>query len=117
MNAQTAPSVTDNDVAHAIIGESYFTAAEGIIGAKMTHGNVYQGEGDIHHDSLGRTTICVLVLRNGFTVVGTSACVSSENFDAEIGKKLAREKAIDKVWELLGYALRDRLHHAEEAAA
>ena len=59
---------------------------------------------------LSQLTFCVLVLRNGFTVTGESACVSAENFDAEYGRKLAREKAIDKLWQLLGFRLADRLH-------
>jgi hypothetical protein len=54
-------------------------------------------------------TFCVLVLRNGFTVTGESACASPENFDAEIGRKIARQNAVNKVWPLLGFRLRDRL--------
>ena len=54
-------------------------------------------------------TFCVLVLRNGFTVTGESACVSPENFNAEVGRKVARENAIDKVWPLMGYALKSQL--------
>jgi Phage protein (N4 Gp49/phage Sf6 gene 66) family len=55
-------------------------------------------------------TFCVFVLRNGFTVTGESACASPENFDAEIGRKVARANAINKCWPLLGYALKERLH-------
>ena len=55
-------------------------------------------------------TFCVLVLRNGFTVTGESACASPENFDAEIGRKIARENAINKVYaSLMGYELRTKL--------
>ena len=54
-------------------------------------------------------TFCVLVLRNGFTVTGESACASPDNFDAEIGRKLARENAVNKVWPLMGYELRSKL--------
>ena len=52
-------------------------------------------------------TICVLTLRNGFTVTGESACVSPENYDAEVGRNIARDKAKDKVWPLLGFMLAD----------
>lgn len=55
-------------------------------------------------------TICILELRNGFTVTGESACVSPENFDAEIGMKIARENARSKIWALEGYLLKDRQH-------
>ena len=57
-------------------------------------------------------TFCVLVLHNGFTVTGESACASPENFDAEIGRKIARQNAENKVWPLMGYALKQRLHDA-----
>lgn len=54
-------------------------------------------------------TLCVLVLRNGFTVTGESACASPENFDAAIGRKIARQKAVEKIWVLEGYLLRDKI--------
>lgn len=53
-------------------------------------------------------TVCCLKLRNGFTVTGESASVSMENFDLELGKKIARSHARDKIWALEGYLLRDR---------
>jgi hypothetical protein len=54
-------------------------------------------------------TVCVLTLKNGTHVVGESACVSPENFDAEIGKKIARDNARHKVWALEGYLLKEKL--------
>ena len=54
-------------------------------------------------------TFCVLVLRNGFTVTGESACASPENFDAELGRKIARQNAINKAWPLMGYHLKQKL--------
>ena len=59
--------------------------------------------------SLGRLTFCILVLRNGSTVTGESACASPENFNAEIGRRIARENAVAKVWPLMGYELRTEL--------
>lgn len=61
---------------------------------------------------LSLLTFCVLVLRNGFTVTGESACASPENFDAELGRKIARANAVNKVWPLMGYALKQRLYDA-----
>lgn len=55
-------------------------------------------------------TVCCLTLRNGFNAVGKSACVSSENFNEEIGRVIAREDARKKIWELEGYALAERLY-------
>jgi hypothetical protein len=54
-------------------------------------------------------TVCALTLRNGFHVVGESAAASPENFDAEIGKKIARDNARSKIWALEGYLLRSKL--------
>jgi len=51
----------------------------------------------------------VLVLTNGFTVVGQSACVSPENFNADIGRKVARDNAVSQLWPLLGFRLADRI--------
>lgn len=55
-------------------------------------------------------TICILTLQNGIQVTGESACVSPENFDAEIGKKLARDNARNKIWPLEGYLLAQRIY-------
>jgi hypothetical protein len=54
-------------------------------------------------------TICVLTLRNGFLVTGESAAASPENFDPAIGRRIARENARNKIWQLEGYLLRERL--------
>lgn len=62
---------------------------------------------------LGLLTFCVLVLKNGFTVTGESACASPENFDDELGRKIARQNAVDKMWPLMGYALKQKLFDKE----
>lgn len=54
-------------------------------------------------------TVCCLTLRNGYTVVGESAAASPANFDEELGRKIARQHARDKIWALEGYALREKL--------
>lgn len=56
-------------------------------------------------------TFCILTLENGFTVTGESACASPENFDAEIGRKIAYENAREKIWLLEGYLLKEKLNH------
>lgn len=66
---------------------------------------------DQYHVFPGTTlTICVLTLRNGYTVTGESASVSADNFDEEIGRKIARENARNKIWALEGYLLRQKLY-------
>jgi hypothetical protein len=54
-------------------------------------------------------TVCALTLKNGFHVVGESAAASPENFDQEIGRKIARDNARSKIWALEGYLLRSKL--------
>ncbi|MGN7869560.1 Gp49 family protein [Paracoccus sp. 22332] len=62
----------------------------------------------------GTLTICVLTLANGFDVVGTSGCADPAKFNAELGRKYAREDAIKQVWPLEGYLLRERMWQAGE---
>lgn len=57
----------------------------------------------------GKVTICLLTMANGFAIVGESAPVMEQNFNAELGRKIAREQAVRKAWGFEGYALRDRL--------
>lgn len=59
-------------------------------------------------------TFCILTLENGFTVTGESACASPENFDAEIGKKIAYENARNKIWQLEGYLLKEKLFQEQQ---
>jgi hypothetical protein len=107
----TAPRITPYDIEENITGETYFTAADGVLGAYKRNGDVYQGTRP-HAPEYGLLTFCVLVLKNGFTVTGESACASPENFDAELGRKIARQNAVQKVWPLLGYELRTKLSQA-----
>lgn len=108
--ANVAPRITPADVEAAIDTEVYFTAQHGVRGAaeRMELHQRSPG-GGAQIGSLGLLTFCVLVLRNGFTVTGESACASPENFNAEIGRKIARENAINKVWPLMGYELRSKI--------
>lgn len=107
----TAPRVTPAALQEEIASEHYFTAAEGALGAYKANGDRHVGTppNDLNAVALPLLTICVLVLRNGFTVVGTSACASPENFDAAIGRRVARENAEREIWPLLGFRLRDQL--------
>ena len=116
----TAPRVTPTDIEANIASEHYFTAGEGVIGAFVA-GEFGAHGGDtvaVRRDiaspevlkpSLNLLTFSALVLRNGFTVTGESACASPENFDAEVGRKIARQNAVQKIWPLMGYELRTKL--------
>lgn len=99
----TAPRVTPADIEAEIASEHFFTAYGGAKYGRITRDEPKDSQ------ALKLLTFCVLVLRNGFTVTGESACASPENFDAEIGRKIARENAVQKIWPLLGFRLRDKL--------
>ena len=106
----TAPRVTPDHVEGVIVGEYYFTAENGVK-------DVFSQQDEMarpadYHSGLSLLTFCVLVLKNGFTVTGESACASPENFDAEIGRKIARQNAVSKVWALEGYLLKQKLSEA-----
>ena len=109
---KTAPRITPADIEANIASESYFTAADGVRGASVGKpGESLMPEYVTYESSpLSLLTFCVLVLHNGFTVTGESACASPENFDAELGRKIARQNAVQKIWPLLGFALKERLH-------
>lgn len=93
----TAPRITPADIEANIASEHYFTAYGG-----AKYGRITRDEPQ-NSDALKLLTFCVLVLRNGFTVTGESACASPENF------KIARQNAVAKVWPLMGYELRSKL--------
>lgn len=101
--ANVAPRITPEDIEANIRGEYYFTAANGVVG------NVKSDANDNDLACLDLLTFCVLILRNGFTVTGESACASAANFNVEIGRRIARENAVAKVWPLMGYELRTKL--------
>lgn len=106
----TAPRITPDDIKDNIANEFYFTAQNGVIGANNAAVN-----GPIEMP-LALLTFCVLVLRNGFTVTGESACASPENFDAALGRKIARQNAVAKIWPLMGYALKQDLFERRDVS-
>lgn len=109
----TAPRITPADINASIASEHYFRASDGIIGlgTQMLEANPAMTDTGLSLPSpLALLTFCVLVLKNGFTVTGESACASPENFDPQIGRNVARQNAVNKIWPLLGYQLKEELH-------
>jgi len=84
-----APRLRPEDIDAVIVGETY-TALPG-----------------------GKCMVCELTLANGFTVRGDAAAVSKENFNEDVGRSVSRKNARDKIWQLEGYLLQQRLHYAE----
>lgn len=97
-----APRVSLADIEGAIAARHYVTAD-----------NALQLVAVGENEPLQRLSLCILVMRNGYTVVGKSAPASAENFNAELGRKLAYEDCIRQLWPLMGFALRDRLSEGE----
>lgn len=85
--------------------------AKGLNAPRLTPAHIdAQIAGEAFYVFPGTTmTVCCLTLRNGFQVIGESASASPENFNAEIGQKIARDHARNKIWALEGYLLRSRL--------
>ena len=108
----TAPRVTPQRIEEVIASEYYFTAGQGVSGEVSSRDE--QPSMFCYESSLDLLTFCVLTMKNGFTVTGESACASPENFDPEIGRKIARENAVNKVWMLEGYLLKQKLHDDAE---
>lgn len=101
-----APRVALADI-DAAIKYRFDLNASDMIGATVGHRVEPNGVNSM--DSTRLLSLCILVLQNGFTIVGKSAPASPENFNAEFGKKLAYEDARQQMWPLMGFALRDRL--------
>ena len=91
-----APRLTPELINDQIVAEYSFRASDAAKGCPGA-------------EKLETLTICVLVLKNGFLVTGESACASPENYNAEIGHKIARDNARNKIWALEGYKLRSKL--------
>lgn len=87
----TAPRITPEMIENTIVHEDY---------------HVFPGT---------MTTICSLTLLNGFSTNGSSACVSPENFNEELGRKIARDNAVQEIWVLEGYLLKQKLYEASKA--
>jgi hypothetical protein len=100
--AQTEPRVTPEQIEGQIVGEVYINAYD----AALATG----ADTDITVlDKLRTMTLCFLILKNGYTVTGQSACAHPDNFDENIGKKIARDDAVGKIWALEGYVLKSKL--------
>lgn len=84
---------------------------KGLNAPRLTPEKIDSVIADEAYHVFGKTslTVCCLTLKNGFTVTGESACASPENFNAELGRKIARDNARNKIWALEGYLLKENL--------
>lgn len=100
-----APRLTPDHIDSVIVDKYFFRASDAQWGADPNTTALIG-----MHKQLETLTFCVLILKNGFTVTGESACASPENFDPEIGRKVAYENARNKIWMLEGYLLKEKLY-------
>jgi hypothetical protein len=96
-----APRVSLADIEAAILTKHEFNAWDACAALDGVHA--------IKDEPLRTLSICIVVLKNGFTVVGKSAPASPENFDRQLGRKLAYEDCVRQLWPLMGFVLRDRM--------
>lgn len=113
-------SVTPEMIFDEIESVHYFTASEGEAGSEFAFSlddcpveksgynalAAYQSA----PTPLDYLTFCVIVLKNGYTVTGQSACVDPSKYDRYMGRQIAFNDAKDKVWALLGFRLKDGMH-------
>ena len=109
MHSETLKATDDYSAARSVAPRVSLADMEGKIAASYYLTGSQAVDGCPAHPSLDVLTICILVMQNGFTIIGKSAPASPENFDPEKGKRFAYEDAIKQLWPLEGYALRERL--------
>ncbi len=107
-----APRVALADIEAAIADKFFLTGAD-VADVSLHVNGVMDGLSREQHvekfPSLKVLTVCLLVMRNGYTIIGKSAPASLENFNVELGRKLAYEDCVRQIWPLMGFALRDKL--------
>lgn len=100
-----APRVALADI-KAKIADVYYVTGDLI----ASHG----GDGEVGMEpvppNLHILTVCMVVMTNGFIVIGKAAPASPENFNAQLGRNLAYEDAVRQLWPLEGYLLRETLN-------
>jgi hypothetical protein len=99
---RTAPRVKLDDILKKIAYTQFVNGTD-ILPKALPLNTAYAAQ------SLKVLTVCFVVMDNGFTIIGKSAPASPENFDPELGKKLAHEDAVRQIWPLMGFALREHL--------
>ena len=113
-----APRLNPDHIDSVIQNVHFFTAGDGYAGA-LASSEEFNSLPEVERfinppQQLDLLTFCVIVLKNGFTVTGESACASPDNFDAEIGKKIAYQNAREKIWMLEGYLLKQKLYETTQ---
>lgn len=99
-----APRVKPEHIDDVILYVHYHSPADSVTDRGIT--------GDAIYHTMRMTTLCTIVLVNGFTVTGVSSCISPQNYDYEIGRQAAYEDARRQIWPLMGFLLKEHLYRA-----
>ena len=80
---------------------------KGLTAARVTIDNILAAIADEKYQSVDGTTVtvCVLKLKNGYTVIGHADCVLESNFNKDLGRSIAKKHALDQCWSLFGFHL------------
>lgn len=90
--------------------DEMIAAIAALPGDKITAADIEARIVDTDFIKIGATvTVCSILLDNGYSVRGESACVDPANYNQEIGEKLARDQAFGKLWPLFGFLLAEAL--------
>ena len=106
-NNMSAPRITPDDVDNSISSIHIFSGLEAAKANRVIRSEPVDAE------SLKLLTMCVIVLKNGFTVTGKSSCVSPENYDRSKGEEIALNNAKDQIYSYLGFELKTKLSNKE----
>lgn len=101
----TKPDMTNEQRDEMLANRPHETVTKEKIEAKIK---------EVDYLQRGVHTICYLTLQNGFTVTGQSACAHPENYNEELGRKIAYDNAFREVWSLEGYLLKEKLWNEEQ---
>lgn len=101
-----APRVSLADIEASILGK-YWGTADQLVGPTNEDGSRPRF---CATDMLKHMTVCVVIMKNGFIVIGKSATAGPDKFNADLGCKLAYEDAVRQLWPLMGFALKQHLH-------
>lgn len=106
-------TVSEASIEEKIAGVYYINAGVALAAQGEVVASLKQTIDPAHLAELGLVTICIIVMKNGFKVEGTSACVDPSNYNEEVGRQYAYENAFEKLWELEGYVLKQKMFEAQ----
>lgn len=106
-----APRVSLADIEAAIFGVFYQTGDHLLDHADI---KVEQFSDKALYDNAKLMTLCTIIMKNGFMFVGHSTPASPQNYNFDLGKKLAYDQAFKQIWPMMGFELRSKLYERSQ---